>query len=315
MKKLFLVLFSIMSFNSYGGWFDKTICVETDSQETDGIIYLPSQAKPFTGNNLCKHANGQKKSKGKVEDGKRYELWTEWYESGEIKFESSFNDGKIDKRKNYENENIVGQTLFYYHYNGILSVEIDWKLDAADGKFKKHGKETKWHNNGQLKSEQNFKDGEMDDGKWTTWYENGQKESDEFIKDGNPNGVQTGWHENGQKKVEVNFKDGKEDGKINQWHENGQLELERYFKDGKAVGRINAWHANGQLEEDGNFKDGKLDGKMTHFYENGSKYVVETYKDGKLDGKVVAFAKNGVIIFEQIYINDKCVKGDCHLSP
>ena len=54
---------------------------------------------------------------------------------------------------------------------------------------------------------------------------------------------------------------------------------------------------------------------MTHFYENGSKYVVETYKDGKLDGKVVAFAKNGVIIFEQIYINDKCVKGDCHLSP
>ena len=62
---------------------------------------MPNETTPFTGKNFCKHANGEKKSKGKVEDGKRYELWNEWYENGEIKFETSFNDGQIKKRKNY----------------------------------------------------------------------------------------------------------------------------------------------------------------------------------------------------------------------
>ena len=56
MKKLLILLFSILiSFNSYGGWFDKTVCVDTDAQEKGGIIYLPSKTKPFTGKNLCKY--------------------------------------------------------------------------------------------------------------------------------------------------------------------------------------------------------------------------------------------------------------------
>ena len=151
----------LISVNSYSGWFDKTICVETDSLETGGIIYLPNETTPFTGKNFCKHANGEKKSKGKVEDGKRYELWNEWYENGEIKFETSFNDGQIEKRKNYENENIVGQTLFFYHTNNQLKVQVEWKLDSVDSKFKKHGKETRWYENGQKKSEAIFKDNEL----------------------------------------------------------------------------------------------------------------------------------------------------------
>ena len=44
MKKLLIFLFSLMiSFNSYGGWFDKTICVETGVQNIDGILYLPKK--------------------------------------------------------------------------------------------------------------------------------------------------------------------------------------------------------------------------------------------------------------------------------
>ena len=88
MKKLVVILFSfLISFNSHGGLFDKTICVETDSQLRNGVIYLPNKTKPFSGKNLCKYENGQNKSKGKVEDGKKNKLWTEWKENGQIIFE------------------------------------------------------------------------------------------------------------------------------------------------------------------------------------------------------------------------------------
>ena len=39
----------LISFNSYGSIFDKTVCVETDSQLRDGVIYLPNKTKPFSG--------------------------------------------------------------------------------------------------------------------------------------------------------------------------------------------------------------------------------------------------------------------------
>ena len=119
MKKLLLLLFSLLiSFNSYG-FFHKTVCVETDAQERGGIIYLPNETKPFTGKNLCKYENGQNKSEGKVKDGKlRVDgKWTNWYESGQIRAEG-------------------------YHNNGM-----------RDGKW------TAWYENGQIEAELNFKDG------------------------------------------------------------------------------------------------------------------------------------------------------------
>ena len=91
MKKLLVLLFSILiSFNSYG----KTICLETDAQYIDGIIYLPNKTKPFTGKNLCKYENGQIKIEGNAKDGKLDGKWTIWERSGEIEAEAIFKDGK-----------------------------------------------------------------------------------------------------------------------------------------------------------------------------------------------------------------------------
>ena len=73
---------------------NKTVCVKTDAQDRNGIIYLPNETKPFTGNNLCEYGNGQFKSQGKVKDGKRDGKWTGWHENGQIKSEGTFKDGK-----------------------------------------------------------------------------------------------------------------------------------------------------------------------------------------------------------------------------
>ena len=74
---LVLFLFPILiSFNSYGGSSDKTVCVETDAQIR-----------------MCEYENGQIESKGKVKDDKKDGKWTWWYETGKIIFEKIFKEG------------------------------------------------------------------------------------------------------------------------------------------------------------------------------------------------------------------------------
>ena len=86
----------MISFNSYGSYhsYSETICVDTDAQETGGIIYLPNKTKPFSGKNLCKYENGQKKSEGNFKDGKKDGKQTSWYENGQIEAEAIYKDGE-----------------------------------------------------------------------------------------------------------------------------------------------------------------------------------------------------------------------------
>jgi len=116
MKKLLILLFSLLiSFNSWG----ETICVETDAQERDGIIYLTTSdgVEPFTGKDVCKYENGQKKAEVNFKDGKQDGKLTEWHENGQILAEATYKDGKIE------------------------------------------GKRTWWHKSGEIYSEANYKDG------------------------------------------------------------------------------------------------------------------------------------------------------------
>jgi len=71
------------------------------------------------------------------------------------------------------------------------------------------GKFFEFHDNGQKKSEGNYKDGKQD-GLLVTWYENGQKQIEANNKDGKLYGDARGWHENGQKSFESEWKNGKE---------------------------------------------------------------------------------------------------------
>ena len=48
---------------------------------------------------------------------------------------------------------------------------------------RKDGKWTEWYENGQKKSEENWKDGKRE-GKWTVWYENGQLMEENYYKNG-----------------------------------------------------------------------------------------------------------------------------------
>ena len=101
MKKLLGTILFLISTLSYGlfGLFEKTICVETDAQNRNGLVYLPNQQEPFSGKNLCEYENGQKKFEGGVKDGKLDGKLTAWYENGQKKYEKNYKNGKQDGKK------------------------------------------------------------------------------------------------------------------------------------------------------------------------------------------------------------------------
>ena len=180
MKKLLILLFSVMiSFNSYGlfGLFEKTVCVETDSQERDGVIYLLNKTKPFSGKNLCKYENGQNKSKGIIKDGKWNGKATYWYKKGQIKFERTYKFGQIEREKNYQNGELIGLTHYQYNENGQIEKVEYYKDNQLSGET-----EYIYFVNGQMGSEVNYKDGKLD-GKQTYWSENGQIQIENNYKD------------------------------------------------------------------------------------------------------------------------------------
>ena len=228
MKKLLILLFSIfISFNSYGGLFDKTVCVETDAQLRDGVIYLPNKTKPFSGKNLCKYENGQNKSKGKVEDGKKDDIWTEWEENGQIKFEGTYRVGQVLREKNYQNDKEINDTIFSYNENGLLE------------------------------REDNYKDGKLEGSSLYQYNQNGQKELVEHYQDGNlVSRTKSTYYENGQIKKEENYKDGKKDGKWTDWFDNGQIQFEINHKDGKWHGSVTSWYKNGEKAMWSDWKEG-----------------------------------------------------------
>ena len=299
MNKLLIPLFSILIlFNSYGYSLDTTICVETDAQNRDGIIYLPNKTKPFTGETLCKNENGQIKSKGKLKNGKLDGKETWWYENGQIMHEGNYKDGIHD-----------GKVTRWYG-NGQKMDESFYKDQWY------HGKQTQWYENGQIKQMQIWEDGKPY-GKWTMWHENGQIKLEGSHIDSKKEGIWTGWFKNGKKLEERYYKENE----LNRllvwsWYENGQIESKKDYKidhnlEARLNGKFTFWYENGQKFIDGSYKDEKPDSKWTFWKKNGQKDKEENYKDGDLVDKTIFKYSylTGRSKSEKKFKDGKCISG------
>ena len=102
---------------------------------------------------------------------------------------------------------------------GVSVEEIEPREDLAYVKGSDTpytGKVFALYENGQKKSEGNFKDGKQE-GLFVMWYENGHKEQEKNLKDGNLHGLSVGFYKNGQKRWKVNYKNGKKEGLEVSW--------------------------------------------------------------------------------------------------
>jgi histidinol-phosphate aminotransferase len=97
-----------------------------------------------------------------------------------------------------------------------------------DGEFKKY-----W-SNGNLKYHWRYKNGQRVDGISKGWFPDGQLKSEQIYKD---NGIikRCFWHENGIQSKEENWKNGEYNGLYTRWDEHGIKEWEKFYKDGELI--------------------------------------------------------------------------------
>ncbi|MDB4598118.1 hypothetical protein OAI40_02765 [Candidatus Pseudothioglobus singularis] len=97
---------------------------------------------------------------------------------------------------------------------------------------KKEGVWTEWYENGQIKSQESYKENVWH-GKHNYWYESGQKLKESIDINGLYEGLWVTWHENGQKWEQGNYRKEKKEGLWTKWDENGQITSQENYKDGK----------------------------------------------------------------------------------
>ena len=92
-----------------------------------------------------------------------------------------------------------------FYSNGRLKSRSNYQSKNDGGK--QHGLSRAWHENGQLRSEDTFKNGKQE-GLSQFWDENGQLRSKNTQKNGEPHGLSQFWDENGQLVFEQCFVNG-----------------------------------------------------------------------------------------------------------
>ena len=88
-----------------------------------------------------------------------------------------------------------------------------------------------WEDGVRLKSVAPYIAGKVH-GKQIKWYRNGQIESEETYKDGIKFGLHTFWYTNGQKRTQGKYKDGKRDGLWTEWSKDGGKTYDRLLNKG-----------------------------------------------------------------------------------
>ena len=200
-------------------------------QDRSGVTYLPNMDRPFSGYAKREYENEQIEVLAQFKDGYVVRV-KQWLENGTPRWDFGFIEG---------NRGIEG---------------IPWKEEGeAINKGPKDGPEIFWHENGQKKSEGNYKDKVI-------------------------HGPAIGWHKNGQKAYEANYIKDKEDGLSTEWYENGQIKLKIQFKDVMALS-ADAWKPNGEKCPVTNLKGGN--GVVVIYNADGTEDFRDTYKDGLFD--------------------------------
>ena len=134
---------------------------------------------------------------------KKAGVYKEYYSNGNIKNETSYQDG------------LLHGPFKSWQENGNLEVEGQCHNGLQFGII------TAFHENGIKSSQIEYDFNTVQIGNSTSWYDNGQMSGTSRMVNGLAEGVLNSWHKNGQKSEEASLKDGRRFGKSTNWDENG----------------------------------------------------------------------------------------------
>ncbi len=144
----------------------------------------------------------------------------------------------------------VASSLYKY---SRMNLEEQMRLEAsAPGEEKKQdGTYKSFYPNGQLKLEENYKDGKLE-GIYRNYYEEGHLHQERTYKQGLLNGAFKAYDQNGVLYFETHYKDDKKDGTENTYYMNGVVQYQDTYKDGLLLNR-KTYDENGELKFSENF--------------------------------------------------------------
>ena len=183
------------------------------------------------------HDNGKLKTKGQMQNGRRFGNWEFFYENGTRR-----------AKELYEADTV--RSWFYDEAAGRI------EANGLRVNNKREGVWTWFHPSGQKKIEENYVGGAKN-GIRTTWHDNGQKASEDAYVDGKLNGPSTEWDYNGKIHVRTYFLDGKQHGSRNEF-ENGRLLSSAGWQNGLQEGVCEFYNIySGVVTQRTYWKDGK----------------------------------------------------------
>lgn len=87
----------------------------------------------------------------------------------------------------------------------------------------------------------------LQDGLQKEWYETGELKSEQEMKDGKRNGASRGWFRNGQMKYDIYYKNHLQQGSDKEWYETGKPLRSAEYINNEINGRLVTYWPNGQL--------------------------------------------------------------------
>ncbi len=119
-----------------------------------------------------------------------------------------------------------------YYSDSIPKIEYFYKFY---GNKEYIAKEVRYFPNKTVMIEGYFNEKGEKHGKWTRYYENGKKNSEEEYVNGLKNGKSVEWYMSGEKTFEVNYVNDMPDGKWIIWDETGKKISSEEYKNGQIV--------------------------------------------------------------------------------
>ena len=208
------------------------------------------------------HFNQQLADCGNYEEGKKVGIWKSWHESGKLKSESSYEKGEFTgksrswflngnlNRVNNTDKDLNSGYVTEYYENGGKDYEYTY--------FKWGQIDTEWYKNGQLKSRQKYRFGQLKNEAQTYYHENGQIAQQGKTKKGGKNGVWKYWYANGQLKAEGKYRIYPVARKSTKFSVSWR---------GLKVGYWKYWNEDGEILAEGIYKN--IIDKKLEFYDEG----------------------------------------------
>ena len=217
-------------------------------------------------------------------NGRKQGRWYTFYETGNLKTEVTYKDGK---KNGYLKE---------YAENGDLlkiSKYVDDEIQTEAEEIQKPEIQNEYYPDGKVKISAMFRNG-VPEGIRREYNSDGFVEKAYLYKQGVIIGEG------------IVKDDGNRDGPWKDYYPDGTLKAEGTYDDGKQVGEWKYYHSNGKTEQVGRFsRQGKFEGTWKWYFDNGQLLREESYRNGLKDGMSEEYDESGTVIESGEFVNGR----------